>query len=215
MSTQAATVSTEAGIEAPAIIDVSGLPTYAFGRRDPLYWAVLLVMMIEGTGFALLMLAYFYLRDQSDLWPPTRPSVPQLISGSAVVLTLIASMIPNNLVKRAAYRGDLRDMRRWLLVTTALCFVALACRGLELYVAPFRWDSNAYGSVFWGTVTMHTFHLLTGTGENLLLLALLFKGPIEQKHLGDIEANGVYWFFVVAVWVPLFAILYLEFLVFR
>ena len=57
---------------------------------------------------------------------------------------------------------------------------------------------------------MHTMHLIAGLIENALFLALLYIGPVEKKHLVDLEVNGIYWYFVVFSWLPLYAILYLD-----
>jgi cytochrome c oxidase subunit I+III len=92
--------------------------------------------------------------------------------------------------------------------------LALVFRALEFRYLPFRWDSNVYGSVFWGALVLHTLHLGSGVLESLLVDVLLFKGPVEKKHLVDIEVNGIYWYFAVFAWVPQFCILYLELVVF-
>jgi cytochrome c oxidase subunit 3 len=38
---------------------------------------------------------------------------------------------------------------------------------------------------------------------------LMFTGPIEGKRYVDVSENGVYWYFVVVSWLPVYAILYL------
>jgi cytochrome c oxidase subunit 3 len=196
-------------------LDVSGLPPIAFGRRDPVWLGVVLLMTIETTVFGLAAFSYFYVRDQLDVWPPTTPDRRQLLMGVGVIATLLASLVPTHLVNRATRRADLARVRAWLIGATALGLVAIVFRILEFHSMRFRWDSNVYGSVFWGVLVLHTVHLLTGVGENLLFLTLLVKGPVEQKHLVDLEVNGLYWYFVVGVWLPMFAILYLEWEVFR
>jgi hypothetical protein len=50
-----------------------------------------------------------------------------------------------------------------------------------------------------------------GAGENLLFLALLFRGPVERKLMVDLDVNGFYWYFVVGGWAVTFAVVYLEF----
>ena len=45
---------------------------------------------------------------------------------------------------------------------------------------------------------LHITHALAGTVENLMLLVLLYTGPIEEKHLPDLRINSLYWFFMVA-----------------
>jgi cytochrome c oxidase subunit III len=191
-------------------LDVSGLPTYAFGRRDPRWLAVLLLIAIEGSVFALMLFTYFYVRTRLDVWPPTSIFAEQRWLGAAVALTLIASALTTAPINRAVYRAQLKTAQRWLALTTGLSALALVLRAIELSRLPFRWDSNVFGSVFWGVLSLHTLHLIAGNLENALFLLLLSRGPIEKKHLVDLEVNGIYWYFVVASWLPLFAALYLD-----
>jgi cytochrome c oxidase subunit III len=104
----------------------------------------------------------------------------------------------------------LRPMRLWLVVVTVLGLAALGLRAYEISQVPFRWYDHAYGSVFWTLLGMHTFHLIVASYENLFFTALTFVGPVEKKHMVDIHTNGIYWYFVVLVWVPIWAIVYFE-----
>jgi cytochrome c oxidase subunit III len=191
-------------------LDVSGLPSYAFGRRDPRWLAVMLLIAIEGSVFGLMVFTYFYTRTRLEVWPPTGIGVREVTFGAVILTVLAGSAVTTHLVNRAAYVADLVRARRWLAITTGLSAVALVLRAVELSDLPFRWDSNVFGSVFWGSLSLHTMHLIAGNIENALFLTLLYKGPIEKKHLVDLEVNGIYWYFVVLSWLPLFAILYLD-----
>jgi heme/copper-type cytochrome/quinol oxidase subunit 3 len=126
---------------------------------------------------------------------------------------LLISMLPAHRVNAAAYAGDLRRLQWWQALATLATFIVAACRAYELIILPVRWDTNAYGSLLWAALVLHTTHVATGTVENAVLLTLLLKGPVERKHLVDLEVNGLYWYFVVLAWLPLFAALYLEWLV--
>jgi len=191
-------------------LDVSALPSFAFGRRDPRWVAVLLLIAIESSVFALMLFVYFYTRTRLAVWPPTAPGPRELTFGASILGVLVASVLPMHLVNRAAYVADLVAAKRWLLIGTVLSALALVLRGVELSHLPFRWDSNVYGSVFWGVLCLHTMHLIAGNIENVLFLALLALGPIEKKHLVDLEVNGIYWYFVVFSWLPLYVVLYLD-----
>jgi cytochrome c oxidase subunit III len=194
----------------PETLDVGDLPTYAFGRRDPRWLAVMLLIAIEGSVFGLMVFTYFYTRTQLQVWPPTAPGPRELGFGGAVLVVLALSAVTTALVNRAVYRARLASARLWLAITTAFSLTALVLRAVELSHLPFRWDSNVFGSVFWGLLSLHTLHLIAGNFENGLFLVLLSRGPIEKKHLVDLEVNGVYWYFVVLSWLPLYAVLYLD-----
>ena len=191
-------------------LDVSGLPTYAFGRRDPRWVAVLLLMAIEGSVFGLVLFAYFYTRTRLEVWPPTNVGHREVAYGAVTLGLLLASVWPVHRVNGCVYAGDLLGAKRWLFLATVVSAAALTVRAFEFTNLPFRWDSNAYGSLFWAVLCLHTMHLVAGNIENGLFLALLERGPIEKKHLVDLEVNGIYWYFVVFSWLPLYAVVYLD-----
>jgi cytochrome c oxidase subunit 3 len=191
-------------------IDVRELPVYAFGRRDPLWWGIVFLMLIEGTGFLLLLGSYFYVRSRADVWPPVPLGHSMQVASAVTTAVLAASVLPTHQVNRAAYAGDLVRLRRWQFVSTAVTAVAVVCRALEFRALPVQWDTNAYGSLLWAFLVLHTTHVGTGAMENVVLSTLLVKGPVERKHLVDLEVNGLYWYFVVGAWVPIFAVFYLE-----
>ncbi len=193
----------------PPTIDVSGLPTTAQGSRAPLWWGLVGMITIESTLFALLVVTYFYLRGGAAVWPPpdVRGNYPLRFAELAV---LLASAVPMIAVELAVKRRSLAGMRLWLAVATALGLVFVALRFYSFHVMTYRWNSHAYGSVAWTILGMHGTHAVAASVENVVFLALLFLGPIEEKHLLDLRLNALYWYFVVLAWVPLFAILFLD-----
>jgi heme/copper-type cytochrome/quinol oxidase subunit 3 len=177
-----------------------------------MWWATVLLMAMEGTTLALLVMSYFYLRQRVDVWPTTAPGRASITWGCATAATLVASAVPTHLMSSATRKGDLRRLSRDMWLVTLLSVVALVGRAFEFKSLPFRWDTDAYASVFWGMLTLHTTHLALGVIENLIYSALLLKGPVEKKHLVDCEVNGIYWYFVVGGGVVVSAILYGELL---
>lgn len=190
--------------------DVSELPDMAFGHRDPLFWGLVAMMAIEGMVFAFLVVSYFYIRENVDVWPPSPIGKGTIPLGAGVTALLLLSCIPTHLINRNATGGSLKGMRFWLIIVSAFGVAAIALRAVELAQLPFRWNSNAYGSIFWTTLGLHCVHLISGVIENLLVAAVFFIGPVERKHLVDAHASGFYWYFVVGSWLFLFPILYLD-----
>jgi len=191
-------------------LDVSELPTTAFGTRDPLWWGVVGIMCIEGTMFALMAASYFYLRGGANLWPPAGTLHPGVGITTTNLVILLLSIIPMHFAARSAEKEDLAAIRLWLIVATVLMVAFLIIRFVILHRLTFRWDSHAYGSVVWLTVGLHTIHVITGICENLLFITLLTKGPVEDKHMDDLRLNSMYWYFVVACWVPFYCIFFLD-----
>jgi cytochrome c oxidase subunit III len=198
------------GIRAHETLDVSGLPLVAFGSRSLPWWGAVLLILIEGTGFLLLLATYLYLRGNSEVWPPEGIRSPDMIYAAVGTLALTLSALPNHLANAAALRGEVQRMRLFLGIATVLAVVTAACRALEFRELPFSWYSHAYGSVFWTILGMHSIHLVTGILENAFVVFVLLKGPVEQKHQADVRAGGLYWYFLILSWLPLFGVLYGE-----
>src|SRR4051812_8292357 len=144
--------------------DVSHLPSVAFGHRQPIWWGTLGFMVIEGTGFVMVVAAYFYLASQNPDWPMNNPP-PSLLWGTALLAFLLATELPNSWIKRAAKHMDLRRVRILIFAMAALGLVAVGIRALEFTTLNTRWDTNPYGSVVWALMFLHTLHIVTDVAE--------------------------------------------------
>lgn len=191
-------------------LDVSALPTIVYGPRATFWWGVLGLVAIEGAALAILGVAYLYLRQNFVAWPPEGTPLPALGAATADLAVLVASVAPMAAVDRLARREHRRLVAIGLGVMVVLGLVALTFRGLEFAGAlGCRWDSHAYGSVVWTLLGMHTAHVVTSTLENALLGAALVLGPVERKDFVDAHVNAFYWYFIVAIWAPIYALVFL------
>jgi len=189
-------------------LDVRHLPSFGFSVRSLMWWGTAGLMLIESTVFGLAIVMYFYLRSHVERWPMTTPP-PELLWGTLNTAVLLASAWPNHLAKRAAERLDRRAVQLWLSVCLAFGFAFLALRGFELTALNVRWDTDAYGSIVWLLMALHTTHLVTDTWDTTVLDVLFFTGPLEGKRYVDVSENAVYWYFVIFSWLPIYAVVYL------
>jgi heme/copper-type cytochrome/quinol oxidase subunit 3 len=151
---------------------------------------------------------YFYLRTRTPAWPPAGDVPPLLRWGTVNTIVLLLSMVPNELTRRAAHRVDLRATRIWLLVCIAVGFVFTAVRALEFTALNVTWMRDAYGSIVWLLLGLHTTHIVTDVLDTMVLAALMIIGPVEEKRFVDVEENAVYWYFVVLTWLPIYGVIY-------
>jgi heme/copper-type cytochrome/quinol oxidase subunit 3 len=85
----------------------------------------------------------------------------------------------------------------------------LVVRGFEFVALGVAWDSNAYGSVVWVLMGLHTTHLATDFLDSGVLTVLMFtRHGRELRRFADISENGLYWYFVVASWIPIYLTVY-------
>jgi heme/copper-type cytochrome/quinol oxidase subunit 3 len=190
-----------------SVHDVSQLPTYGFGSTSPIWWGTLGFVALEGTGFALAAGAYLYLWQVNGQWPLSVPP-PSHWPGTVMLILLLASLWPNVLVDRAARKQHLGRVRLWLIVMSVLGLVAVGIRAWEFAHLNVRWDTNAYGSITWFVLGLHATHLITDLGDTAVLTALMFTRHVTGKRYSDVSDNAFYWYFVVASWAALYALLY-------
>ena len=133
---------------------------------------------------------------------------PQLTFGTLNTLILLASCIPNQLAKKAGEREDLPAVRLWMAVCVLFAVAFLVVRGFEFAALNVRWDTNAYGSAVWFLLGLHTTHLATDFIDTIVLAVLMWTGPLERHRFVDVSENALYWWFVVAAWLPIYFVLY-------
>ena len=154
-------------------LDVSDLPSVAFGRSNTTWLANIFYMAIEGTMFALMFASYFYLRTRVQEWPPGH-FAPDLRYGVANVIIFVLSVIPARWVQKVAPSGDRRAIRNGLALLAAFAVVATIIRVFEFTTLNCRWSDDAYSSTLWVLIGMHAGHLVTELIETLVILAVAF-----------------------------------------
>jgi cytochrome c oxidase subunit III len=189
-------------------LDVSQVPSVVFGRRSLIWWGTMGMMAIEGTLFALVVVSYFYLRTRVTDWPPgVMP--PALLYGALNTAVYILSVVPNQWVKKQAEEGHLQRVRIGLVVMTGVGIINLVLRAFEFSALNCQWDANAYASVLWTLLGLHTVHLATDWVDTVVLSALFLAGPVDGKRFMDASENADYWYFVVITWLPIWFVIYI------
>jgi cytochrome c oxidase subunit 3 len=189
------------------VIDAADMPSYGFSHRSLMWWGTFGMMAIEGTVFVLAIIVYFYVRTRVNEWPPSALP-PELLWGTANTILMLVSCIPNHWTKRAAEAEDLPKVRigMWICVLFGVGFLVL--RAFEFTALNVRWDTNAYGSAVWMLLSLHTMHVATDFWDTAVLAVLMMSDKIEGKRFVDVSENGMYWYFVVLAWIPIYAVIY-------
>ncbi|RUW32867.1 cytochrome C oxidase subunit III, partial [Mesorhizobium sp. M1A.F.Ca.IN.020.06.1.1] len=183
-------------------------PSFGLGPRSPTWWGTLGFMALEGMGFALAAGAYLYL---ATLWPNWRLSAPEPNHwpGTIVTLLLIVSLVPNHLLNRYAKQCAIGPVRIGMVVMSLLGSAPLIVRWFEFPALNIYWDTNAYGSMLWVLLGLHTIHLITDVGDTIVLTVLMFtRHAYSGRRFGDVGDNVFYWDFVVLTWIPIYLLIY-------
>lgn len=188
-------------------VDVARLPSHAFGHKGLIWWGTTGFMVIEGSMFIMALAAYFVLRTRSAEWPPSLPN-PDATLGTINTLVLMASIVPNHLAKRAAESYDLRRVRLLMPIMLVFGLAFIIIRVFEFTSLGCAWDDNAYASIVWFIMGVHSLHLATDVIDTAVLAALMFTADVQPRRFVDVSENALYWDFVVLSWIPIYLVIY-------
>lgn len=198
-------------------LDVSKLPTTILDAHSALWWGNALLLAIETAMFGILIAIYFSVMMQTEPFPPPRverlpvlyQSFPNLTLPIIGLTVILLSLIPAIMLDRSARNKQVSMIKVVLPITLTFNIVAIVIRYYEFDSLLFKWEDNAYGSITWMILGMHMFHLIVLACEDIFLLAWTYVKGVDDKHILDLTVLGVYWYWVVGVWLVLFGIVYL------
>jgi len=180
------------------------VPTPVLGTAIFLFSEVML--------FCALISAYVVLRGDAAVWPPLdQPRLPVAATALNTGILLLSGYFMWRGVG-ALERGGSGALVRWLGLTLACGTAFVAIQGLE-WISLVRYglttSSSIYGAIFYTIVGCHGLHVLAAIA---VLAAVLIRALRGRHHAADqagLSALGLYWAFVVAIWPPLYALVYL------
>jgi cytochrome c oxidase subunit 3 len=189
------------------VVDLRELPDYAFGHRMPIWWGTVFFMVIEGSGFLMLIAAYLYLFAQNPDWPPVG-RLPDPLPGAVLIALMLLSEMPNFWLKRVCRRFDTHKVQAGLVLMSLIALGGLGIRAWEFQMLELRWDENAFASMIWALLFVHTTHLVVDAAETWVMAAMSFIGPLDARRFVDFVENAEYWDFVVLSWIGVYVALY-------
>jgi heme/copper-type cytochrome/quinol oxidase subunit 3 len=185
-------------------------PTVPAVSNARLAMAVLIVG--ETMLFAGLIGAYLVFRLSGKDWPPAdQPRLPVLLTGLNTIV-LLGSLLPVTHAMRAIRRDQVAATVRALALTTLLGTLFLAVQGVEwlrLVSHGLTLGSSMYGATFYILIGCHGFHVLAAVTWLAITTLLARRGRFDARRHGPLEICGIYWYFVCALWVVLFPLVYL------
>ncbi len=159
--------------------------------------------------FAGLIGSYLVLRLGSDNWPNPWEvlNIPLLTINTTILLTSSLTMV---LAVSHLQKGNSAAAARNLLWTALLGLIFLVVKILDyihMVHNGFTISSSLFGSCYYLLTGFHGLHVLSGV---ILMMTLFFqtrRGAFSASNSVRVESSGLYWHFIDAVWVILFAFL--------
>ncbi len=183
---------------------------------DPLgagFFGMVLFLIALSMIFGATLFGYFYIRSGTPAWPPPgSPPLPRGLWLSTLLILLVSATI--QWAQRSIRRDGQRSLRAALIATTLLATAflvnqALNWKAVRAAVIPPDSPALRYTSTFYILTGTHALHVLGG----LVLLAIVtyraFRGAYSSACHPGIRYSAMYWHFLDAVWLILFALLLL------
>jgi cytochrome c oxidase subunit 3 len=187
-----------------------GLVTQGSRSRPPAMLTVGTVVWLasELMFFGGLFAAYFTLRSETAVWPPSDVTLETTFS-AIFTAVLIASSGTIHLAGKALERGDRGGVQRWIVITFVLGALFLANQIREFLVNDFSISSHAYGSIYYLMTGFHGLHVAAGLVLLLIALSMVVNAGTLTRRTPAVESVTYYWHFVDVVWVGLFTTIFL------
>jgi heme/copper-type cytochrome/quinol oxidase subunit 3 len=170
-----------------------------------------LFLLSEANFFLILLVAYVYFHSLRASGPSAANSLNPLHT-LAFSICLFLSSATIHLAGRSFKLGEHRDAGLWLALTVALGAIFLFGQTHEylgLFAHGVTISTNLFGSTFFTLTGFHGLHVLFGLCALAALLGIAMSGRLAEVKPSGFEAVSMYWHFVDAVWVVIFAVVYL------
>jgi cytochrome c oxidase subunit III len=169
-------------------------------------WLLLaaLAMLFAGSVVGTLVV-----RSRAAAWPP--PGTPDVTAGlwlSTALLALSSATLAWALA--GIRRGDAARLRRGLAATLLLGVGFLASQALNwarLATAGLDATGHLYGFTFYLLTALHAAHVLGGVAPLAVTTARAAAGRYSVSSHAGVTYVAMYWHFLDAVWLLLFALL--------
>lgn len=186
------------------------LPVGSFGRLASGWFGVWCLVATEGSIFAYLIFSYFYLASQAvGQWPPNGVPVLRLAGPNTVILLLSSAALI-----WAERTGARRAARGRLLGGIVLAFIFgsafVGVQIMEWHNQLISLISGTYGSIYFTLTGFHLAHVIAGLVMLLLLFVWAARGYFSRERHAPLTIGAIYWHFVDAIWLLVFATLYLS-----
>jgi cytochrome c oxidase subunit 3/cytochrome o ubiquinol oxidase subunit 3 len=125
---------------------------------------------------------------------------------------LLMSSVTMVLALAAIQRGDLRQLRIWLVATALLGVSFLGGQAFEFtafHNEGLSISTNLFGTTFFVLTGFHGAHVSVGVLILLSLYVMSLRGQLPQEKSLNVELAGLYWHFVDIVWIVIFTLVYL------
>jgi heme/copper-type cytochrome/quinol oxidase subunit 3 len=164
------------------------------GGPSTAWWGMAMLLVSEGMLFGAMIAGYYYLRLQTQTWPPPGIPEPPIAVPLILVGALALTSIPMQLASGAAGSGRARTA---LLLVLAAFVVQSGYLAYELHsyvgdLGDFVPRDHAYGSIYFVLLGADHAHVFLGLLFDMWLALKLARGLTPYRRRAT-QAIALYW----------------------
>src|SRR5215468_997037 len=167
------------------------------------------LIFAESAIFTIFVVAYLFYVGKRLTGPTPREvlEVPIFFT-----VCLLSSSLTIHLASKFLARGKQSGFLALWLLTSVLGGLFLYGTGQEwhrlIYEHGLTISTNLFGTTYYSLVGLHAFHVTVGLVMLLMVAIFGIAGRVGIGQSGRVEVLSMYWHFVDAVWVVVFAVVY-------
>ena len=167
---------------------------------------MIFLLAAELMFFSGLISAFVVNKTGAIAWPPAgQPRLPvEMTAINSFILVMSGVLL---------FLSEKKNSKRLLSLSILSGVTFLLIQGSEwVKLLGFGLSSSGsiYGAFFYVIIGAHGLHVLAGLALLIYLFFSLQKNNEEQTMKTTFTAFSLYWYFVVAIWIPLYVLVYLN-----
>jgi len=161
--------------------------------------------------FLSLIMAYVYMVYYGDTRNTHELQALHISTTGIFTVVLISSSLSFYIAERSFLKGNIQQLKIWLIITLILGAIFLYGQGSEYYRLineQISLGASVFGTNFFTLTGFHGFHVFVGLILISILITMTLLGDFKDKNSTVIQTIGIYWHFVDIVWIVVFTVVY-------
>ncbi len=168
------------------------------------------LIVAESMFFLGVLSAWYYLQATSlGNWPPANLRPQQLTLPVINTLVILISAGAMAWGERGIAAGDKRRLTIGVAIAAGIGLLFMTLQTIEFAGLGLRAQGSSYGSMFFALLVFHIIRVFVGVGWMAVVLIRAAMGQFDQKRRTVVRACAMYWYFITAIWLVVFVVLYL------
>jgi cytochrome c oxidase subunit I+III len=185
------------------------LPAYMTGSRSHAWWAVVVLLLVEGSVFASLVFSYLYLWTVAPgAWPPAPLRLPEAATTGVAVVGYVAALAAMSRANRALAVDSRSTLMLALVAGAAVLTLASWFDWQAAFDAGIDGRRHAYGAAVHALLAWQGLHVALVAIVTVYVLARLRAGLLGREHRVTFDTLRLLWLYTAVQGLVTIAVLH-------